>query len=102
MKKFLLILTTMLFAIVALAGCGADNKQGQNKVIKVGATSVPHAEILEQIKDDLKKDGITLEIVEYSDYVQPNLNLIGCQLLPAYSLSRGLCKAASGSKAGKC
>ena len=49
MKKFLLILTTMLFAIVALAGCGADNKQGQNKVIKVGATSVPHAEILEQI-----------------------------------------------------
>ena len=75
MKKFLLILTTMLFAIVALAGCGADNKQGQNKVIKVGATSVPHAEILEQIKDDLKKDGITLEIVEYSDYVQPNLNL---------------------------
>ncbi len=75
MKKFLLILTTMLFAIAALAGCGADNKQGQNKVIKVGATSVPHAEILEQIKDDLKKDGITLEIVEYSDYVQPNLNL---------------------------
>jgi len=76
MKKFLLVLTTMLFAIVALAGCGANNKQSSNeKVIKVGATTVPHAEILEQVKEDLAKDGIKLEIVEYSDYVQPNLNL---------------------------
>ncbi|MBQ1855776.1 MAG: MetQ/NlpA family ABC transporter substrate-binding protein [Anaerovibrio sp.] len=76
MKKFLLVLTTMLFAIVALAGCGANDKQAsQGKVIKVGATSVPHAEILEQVKEDLQKDGIKLEIVEYSDYVQPNLNL---------------------------
>ena len=39
MKKFLLVLTTMLFAIVALAGCGANDKQAsQGKVIKVGAT----------------------------------------------------------------
>ncbi|MBE6104876.1 MetQ/NlpA family ABC transporter substrate-binding protein [Anaerovibrio lipolyticus] len=77
MKKVLLILSALVFAIVALAGCGADNKQASNdsKTLKVGATSVPHAEILEQIKDDLAKDGIKLEIVEYSDYVQPNLNL---------------------------
>lgn len=77
MKKVLLILSALVFAIVALAGCGADNKQAANgsKTLKVGATSVPHAEILEQIKEDLAKDGIKLEIVEYSDYVQPNLNL---------------------------
>ena len=62
MKKFLLVLTTMLFAIVALAGCGANNKQSSNeKVIKVGATTVPHAEILEQVKEDLAKD--VLEII---------------------------------------
>jgi len=77
MKKVLLILSSLVFAIVALAGCGASNNQATNnsKTLKVGATSVPHAEILEQVKEDLAKDGIKLEIVEYSDYIQPNLNL---------------------------
>ena len=77
MKKVLLILSALVFAIVALAGCGASNNQAANnsKTLKVGATSVPHAEILEQVKEDLSKDGIKLEIVEYSDYIQPNLNL---------------------------
>lgn len=77
MKKVLLILSSLVFAIVALAGCGANNNQAANnsKTLKVGATSVPHAEILEQVKEDLAKDGIKLEIVEYSDYIQPNLNL---------------------------
>ncbi|MCR5175423.1 MAG: MetQ/NlpA family ABC transporter substrate-binding protein [Anaerovibrio sp.] len=76
MKKLLLIMAAMVFAIIAVAGCGSNSNQaGQNKTLKVGATSVPHAEILEQVKDDLKNEGITLEIVEYSDYVQPNLNL---------------------------
>ncbi|HCP95929.1 MAG TPA: basic amino acid ABC transporter substrate-binding protein, partial [Anaerovibrio sp.] len=30
MKKVLLILSALVFAIVALAGCGADNKQASN------------------------------------------------------------------------
>ena len=76
MKKLLVVLAALAVAIFALAGCGGNNQAANNtKVLKVGATSVPHAEILEQIKDDLKKDGIELQIVEYSDYVQPNLNL---------------------------
>ncbi len=75
MKKLL----TLLIAITALAlvGCGgdADKSSGTNapKTIKVGASPVPHAEILETVKPLLEKEGVKLEIVEFNDYVQPNL-----------------------------
>lgn len=74
MKKVLAILAAMAVAILALAGCGGEDKQAAElKVLKVGATAVPHAEVLEQVKDDLKAEGIDLQIVEFNDYVQPNL-----------------------------
>ena len=38
----------------------------------VGASSTPHAEILEQVKDTLAAEGYTLDIVVYDDYVLPN------------------------------
>ncbi|MBO5567177.1 MAG: MetQ/NlpA family ABC transporter substrate-binding protein [Succinivibrio sp.] len=41
--------------------------------VKIGATPVPHAEILEFIKPTLKAQGLDLTIVEFNDYVQPNL-----------------------------
>lgn len=84
MKKVLAILAAMAVAVLALAGCGGSDQaadggdkaaSGEVKVLKVGATAVPHAEILEQIKDDLKAENIDLQIVEFSDYVQPNLAL---------------------------
>ena len=75
MKKLFTILAAIMVAMLALTGCGGtDQKAAQDtKVLKVGATAVPHAEILEQVKDDLAKEGIDLQIVEFSDYVQPNL-----------------------------
>ena len=78
MKKVLAVLAAMAVAVLALAGCGGtDDKKAatETKVLKVGATAVPHAEILEQIKDDLKAEGIDLQVVEFNDYVQPNLAL---------------------------
>ena len=45
---------------------------GNGETIKVAATSVPHAEILEQAKPILEEYGYKLEVVEYNDYVQPN------------------------------
>lgn len=55
-----------------ISGCSA--KDGTN-TLKVGATEVPHAEILEFVQPLLRKEGIELEIVVYHDYIQPNLNL---------------------------
>lgn len=40
--------------------------------LKIGATSVPHAEILEFIQPDLKSQGVNLEIVVFNDYIQPH------------------------------
>lgn len=79
MKKLLLILTALVFAVAA-AGCGGGSKPasgGSNAktVLKVGATPVPHAEILEIVKPMLAKQDIELKIIEFSDYVQPNMAL---------------------------
>ena len=67
MKKIILSLLLVLVAVV-LVGCGKDD----SKVIKVGASSTPHAEVLEQIKEELKAKGYTLEIKVYDDYILPN------------------------------
>lgn len=78
--KFLAALT--LTATLLLTGCGGGDTSSNDKPatgsevkLKIGATPVPHAEILEEIKPDLKQQGISLEIVEFNDYVQPNIAL---------------------------
>ena len=78
MKKILSLLTVLAVAALTLTGCGGDTagtSSGGAKTLKVGATAVPHAEILEAVKPVLEKDGVKLEIVEFNDYVQPNLAL---------------------------
>ena len=42
------------------------------KKVTIGATPAPHAEILEIVKDILAEKDLTLEIIEFTDYVQPN------------------------------
>ena len=58
MKKIVLILSSLLIAALALAGCGSDAKPagGAKTVLKVGATAVPHAEILQAVKPVLEKE----------------------------------------------
>ena len=66
---------------IALAVCGAGSastgtSSTGDKVIKVGATAVPHAEILNDVvKDVLADAGWTLEVTEFTDYVTPNTAL---------------------------
>ena len=67
MKKLLALVLALVF-VLSFAACSA----GGDKTIKVGATPAPHAEILEVAKEILAKDGYTLEIVEFTDYVLPN------------------------------
>ena len=73
-KKLLaaaLIATTCIFA----AGCGgSDNNSASSdkKEIKMGVTAGPHAEVMEEVAKEAAKQGITIKIVEFNDYVQPN------------------------------
>ena len=97
MKKLLSLLLTGALTFGLLAGCGSTSGNSETPaggettpvesnapagetgtnlegtVLKVGATPAPHAEILEAVKDLLAEQGITLEIVEFNDYIQPNL-----------------------------
>ncbi|MDR1089305.1 MAG: MetQ/NlpA family ABC transporter substrate-binding protein [Coriobacteriales bacterium] len=83
----LALLTALIVSLtltLALAGCGGQGTSASagsgtegsaadgGTVIKVGASPAPHAEILAQVKDILAGEGYTLEVVEYSDYIQPN------------------------------
>ena len=72
MKKKFAALVLALALVLSLAACGGESG---SKTIKVGATPAPHAEILEVVKDILAKDGYTLEIVEFDDYVNPNTSV---------------------------
>jgi D-methionine transport system substrate-binding protein len=86
-KKILSLILIVGLVIVLIAGCGGKQEapsgesesQGENEskasTIKVGATPVPHAEVLNVVKPILEKEGINLEIVEFTDYNQPNLRL---------------------------
>ena len=60
-------------AAISLVGCG--NSGEEKTKLKVGATAVPHAEILEQAKPLLKEKGIELDVVTFQDYVLPNTTL---------------------------
>ncbi len=90
MRKFNTISALLLAgSFVLLAGCSTtpDSKEENKKteaevkteaesteleVIKVGASSTPHGEILEQVKDELAEAGYELNIVIFDDYILPN------------------------------
>jgi len=50
------------------------------KPIKIGVTAGPHAQIMEQVKKVAERDGLRIQIVEFSDYVQPNAALASGEL----------------------
>ena len=68
MKK-IIALTLALVLALGLVACGAKT---DDKTITVAASSTPHAEILAVAKEVLAKDGWTLNVTEYADYVVPN------------------------------
>ena len=70
--KLILVATLTLATAFSVIGCGGGKDE---KVIKVGASPTPHAEILRQCVEPLKAKGYTLEIVEFDDYVLPNTSV---------------------------
>ena len=83
MKKRLLSLAAVgILAVGLLAGCGnntstsdsgSKDSKADKGTIKVAASATPHAEILEEVKPILAKEGWDLEVTVFDDYVQPNL-----------------------------
>ncbi len=79
-KSAIIILSLLALTIGTLTGCAGKTTQESkdtkdDKTITVGASVTPHAEILAIAKDILAKDGYTLKVVEYNDYVLPNTAL---------------------------
>ncbi len=85
MKKLVSLLLTGTLALGLLAGCGSNGggaaatptpatggDPAQAVTLKIGASPAPHEEILQVVKEILAGQGITLEIVEFTDYIQPN------------------------------
>lgn len=72
-KKLIALATALTFAVglVTLTGCGSGSSS-DDKVIKVGASPTPHAEILKAVESEVEKQGYKLKIVEFEDYVKPN------------------------------
>ena len=85
-KKWLSLVLTLVVALV-LAACGTaeekpsnnaseggkgENNSAEETKLVIGASNVPHAEILEEAKPLLKEKGIDLEIIPFQDYVLPN------------------------------
>lgn len=70
-KMKLLFLNICCFFLLSLSSCSTEPKSG----LKIAASSVPHAEMLEYIKPDLEQQGIHLYIIVSDDYNMPNRSL---------------------------
>lgn len=68
-KRFITVVALLLVATLAFCG---GKKESNSSVLTVGATPEPHASMLNLIVDDLAKEGITLKVQEFTDYVTPN------------------------------
>jgi len=83
MRRIAFALAAAVLA-VGVAACGDDSKPAgsdSSKPLVVGASPVPHAEILNYIAKDLApKAGLKLEVKEFTDYVLPNTALVDHQL----------------------
>ncbi|MCF2706337.1 MetQ/NlpA family ABC transporter substrate-binding protein [Arcanobacterium haemolyticum] len=83
MKRFRALAALATASVLALSACGSSDSSSDSSAaadglttIVVGASPVPHADILKYVQENLAKDaGLNVEIKEYQDYVQPNVAL---------------------------
>lgn len=69
------IVSALSSIFVVLAASFGVNAQAEDQVIRIGQTSGPHAEIMEEVKKVAAKDGLNIKVIEFSDYIQPNAAL---------------------------
>lgn len=73
LKKILSFVLILALTITTLTGC--TTKLSDNNKIRIGVTPEPHEKLVALVVDDLKRQGIEVEIVPFTDYVTPNLAL---------------------------
>ncbi|SNY71533.1 MetQ/NlpA family ABC transporter substrate-binding protein [Paractinoplanes atraurantiacus] len=82
MRRSITALVASASLLLGLAACGSsDSSEASSDTLKVGVSPVPHGEILKYVADNLaSKEGLKLDIVEFNDYIQPNVALKEKQL----------------------
>lgn len=72
-KLLVAALAALALSLLALTGCSGGGSSSEDKTITIAAVPTPHAEILNDVvKPALEKEGYTLEVKEFTDYIQPN------------------------------
>lgn len=72
-KLIVAAIAALALSLLALTGCSGGNSSSEDKTITIAAVPTPHAEILtEVVAPALEEQGYTLEVKEFTDYVQPN------------------------------
>lgn len=79
-KRAVIVVLALAMALFTFGGCGSSSTSSTSAsaasegktVLKVAASSTPHAEILNSVKDQLADEGVDLQVTEYTDYVIPN------------------------------
>jgi D-methionine transport system substrate-binding protein len=75
MKKLLYTLLTAVI-VLGLAACSSSSGASKDKEVTIGATAGPYTDMVNKaIKPSLEKKGYKVKVVEFSDYIQPNLAL---------------------------
>ena len=75
LKRILAALAVGTLAL-GIFGCGGSEKTADTSApVKVGVTAGPHAEIMDEVKKLAAKDGLNIEVVEFNDFVTPNIAL---------------------------
>lgn len=80
MKKIIITLSLVLALILTACGSNKENdvasqSDAEDGKIVVGVSPTPHGQIVEGLKDEFEKEGLEVEVVNFDDYVQPNLQL---------------------------
>ncbi|MGN0592985.1 MAG: MetQ/NlpA family ABC transporter substrate-binding protein [Ruminococcus sp.] len=72
-RKFAAVSVALLIGTAAFTGCGSEAEQADSTTIRVGVCAGPYGDMFkEAIEPALEEKGYSVEITEFSDYVQPN------------------------------
>ena len=68
---------TLVAAALALPAAARAQEIGSaQRPLRIGVTAGPHAQVMEKVREIAARDGLAIRIVEFQDYIQPNVALV--------------------------